>query len=199
MKKLAPTQGRLCAIVITGTPGTGKTAISKSLSREVGAQYLSLTRFVIGKRLHSAIDVQRRSRVVDFERTRGRLKKLLSRAKSMVIIDTHIPDAIPREYVRMVIVLRCHPRVLQARLRMRHWSVSKIRENVLAEILDSCYTNAVDYYGAKRVAQLDASKVDLSKCVTQSKRILKNQTVGKGRIDWLGILTREHSLERYLG
>jgi len=199
MRKPAPIRGRLCAIVITGTPGTGKTAISKSLSREVGAQYLSLTRFVIGKRLHSAIDVQRRSRVVDFERTRGRLKKLLSRAKSMVVIDTHIPDAIPREYVRMVIVLRCHPRVLQARLRMRHWSVSKIRENVLAEILDSCYTTAVDYYGARRIAQVDTSRVSLAKSVKQSKRILKRQPIYTAKVDWLSVLIRDHSLERYLG
>ena len=199
MRKPAPIRGRLCAIVITGTPGTGKTAISKSLSREVGAQYLSLTRFVIGKRLHSAIDVQRRSRVVDFERTRGRLKKLLSRAKSMVVIDTHIPDAIPREYVRMVIVLRCHPRVLQARLRMRRWSVSKIRENVLAEILDSCYTTAVDYYGARRIAQVDTSRVSLAKSVKQSKRILKRQPIYTAKVDWLSVLIRDHSLERYLG
>jgi broad-specificity NMP kinase len=81
---------------------------------------------------------------------------------------------------------------------MRHWSARKIRENVLAEILDSCYTVAVDYYGARRIAQLDTSRVSVSKSVTQSKRILKKQATGKARVDWLGILTRDHNLERYL-
>jgi adenylate kinase len=117
----------------------------------------------------------------------------------MTVVDTHVPDAVPRERVSKVIVLRCHPRVLEARLRRKGWSASKIRENLLAEILDSCYVTAVDYHGARKTSQLDTSRVSLSKCVSEAKRSLTKHAAGKVRVDWIGVLTREHSLEQYLG
>jgi adenylate kinase len=116
----------------------------------------------------------------------------------MTVVDTHVPDAVPREHVRKVIVLRCHPKVLEARLRRKGWMGSKIRENLLAEILDSCYVTAVDYHGARKTDQLDTSRVSLSKCVSQAKRILTKQAAGKVRVDWIGVLSRERSLEKYL-
>lgn len=187
------------AIVVTGTPGTGKTAVSKQLANQIGAHYLSLTQLVIDKRLDAVVDRYRRTRVVDLERTRARLRKLLSTEKHMTVVDTHVPDAVPREHVRRVIVLRCHPRVLESRLHRKGWAVSKIRENLLAEILDSCYVTAVNYHGIRRTDQLDTSKVSLSKSVSQAKRVLRRPAPGKVRIDWIGVLNREHSLKKYLG
>ena len=187
-----------CAIVITGTPGTGKTAVSKLLANQIGANYLSLTQLVIGKGLEAAIDRNRRTRVVDLERTRSFLRKLLSNGKFMTVVDTHVPDAVPRGHVRRVIVLRCHPRVLEARLRRKGWRGCKVRENLLAEILDSCYATAVDYHGARKTDQLDTSEASPSKCVSQAKRVLKKHSTGKVRVDWIDVLNREHSLEKYL-
>jgi adenylate kinase len=198
MKPETMSQAGPRAIVVTGTPGTGKTAVSKSLANQIGANYLSLTQLVIDKRLDAAIDRHRRTRVVDLERTRACLRKFLSNGKPMTVVDTHVPDAVPREHVRKVIVLRCHPKVLEARLRRKGWMGSKIRENLLAEILDSCYVTAIDYHGARKTDQLDTSRVSLSKCVSQAKRILTKQAAGKVRVDWIGVLSRERSLEKYL-
>ena len=188
-----------CAIVVTGTPGTGKTAVSKQLAHQIDAYYISLTQFVVDKRLNHTIDRRRGTRVVNLERTKARLRKVLSNEKRMTVVDTHIPDAVPRELVRSVIVLRCHPRVLELRLHRKGWSGSKIRENLLAEILDSCYVTAVNYHGARTTNQLDTSKVSLSKCVSQAKMVLTRPSAGKVRIDWIGVLNREHSLKKYLG
>jgi adenylate kinase len=187
-----------CAFVVTGTPGTGKTAVSKSLAKQIGANYLSLTRLVADKRLYTSIDPHRRTRVVDLERTRACLRKFFSNGKLVTVVDTHVPDAVPREHVKKVIVLRCHPRVLESRLRKKGWRGSKVRENLLAEILDSCYATAVNYHGARKTGQLDTSRVSLSKSVNQAKRAVMKQRAGKVRVDWIGVLNREHSLEKYL-
>jgi len=186
------------AVVITGTPGTGKTATSKMLAEEIGAAYFSLNQFVITNRVYSSLDRQRHTRVIDIEKTKRLMTEALSKRKTMAIIDTHIPDAIPRNYVKRVIVLRCHPRALERRLQRKRWSARKIRENVLAEILDSCYVSALGYYGAKKIVQIDTSKTSVRKSAGQAKLVILNRIAGARGVDWIKTLRREHNLERYL-
>jgi adenylate kinase len=184
-------------IILTGTPGTGKTTISKALAKEIHADYISLTRFVAAKGLYSAIDRERRTRIVDIERTRKSLRTLIAKG-TMIIVDTHIADCIPRERARRVIVLRCHPKVLESRLRKKGWSGNKVRENVLAEILDACYMVAVSYYGAKKVYQLDTSRRSLEKSVAVAKKILQQPPSASTTINWIATLKRERGLDKYL-
>lgn len=188
---------RPSTVVVTGTPGTGKTTISKSLARQLSADYLSLTKLVIDERLQAGFDQQRRSRIVDLERTRPRLRKLLREREMVTIIDSHVADAVPRECVMKVIVLRCHPRVLEARLRKKGWGAIKVRENVLAEILDSCYTIAVEYYGPKKTTQVDTSRTGIASTVNRCRALLKKQ-LPKPRVDWIAVLDREHLSARYM-
>jgi adenylate kinase len=195
---MKPKTTRPCAIVVTGTPGAGKTTVSKSLARQLHADYRSLTKLVIEKRLHAAVDHQRRTRVVDLDKTRAWLRESLRDSETVTIIDTHVPDVVPREYVRKVIVLRCHPNVLQGRLRRKGWEALKVRENVLAEILDSCYMAAVKYHGAEKTVQLDTSRTSVSKTVNQCKSVLKKHLPGKARVDWITVLDHQHALERYM-
>lgn len=191
-------QSPTIAVVITGTPGTGKTSVSKLLAGQIGARYISLNRVVYRKKLHGRIDRRRHTRVVNLKRTRMFFRKALLNEREITVADTHIADALPREYVGRVIVLRCHPTILELRLRKKKWSSSKVRENVLAEILDSCYATAVNYYGLKKVAQIDTSELKPSRCVSQAKRILVKQPRQTKRVDWIGVLHREGVLGKYL-
>jgi len=195
--KVAP-QMQTSAVVITGTPGTGKTTISKSLARRLDADYLSLTKLILDKGLYTAVDQRRRTKVVNQNRTRTWLRKSLPKRQRLTILDTHLADIIPQENVMKVIVLRCHPKILEARLRRKGWGVPKVRENVLAEILDSCYVIAAEYYGTKKTVQLDTSRTSVSKTINQCITLLKKQVPGKFTVDWIAVLNREHSLERYL-
>jgi len=197
MKPNTRPSSRRNMIILTGTPGTGKTTISKALAKEIHADYISLTRFVAAKGLYSAIDRERRTRIVDIERTRKSLRTLIAKG-TMIIVDTHIADCIPRERARRVIVLRCHPKVLESRLRKKGWSGNKVRENVLAEILDACYMVAVSYYGAKKVYQLDTSRRSLEKSVAVAKKILQQPPSASTTINWIATLKRERGLDKYL-
>jgi adenylate kinase len=134
---------------------------------------------------------------MDLVKTRAWLRKSLRTRERMKVVDTHVPEAVPRDLVRKVIVLRCHPRILEARLRRKGWGALKIRENVLAEVLDSCYATATEYYGAKKTAQVDTSRVSISKTVDKCKTILKKQPPDKPMVDWIAVLEREHLFERY--
>ena len=113
------------------------------------------------------------------------------------ILDTHIPDVAPEELVRKVVVLRSNPMDLERRLRKKGWSKAKCKENVLAEILDSCYIIATQYYSARKVLQLNTSRTSVSKTVNQCKRLLTFGAHRSDRIDWLATLDRR-ALEKYL-
>jgi adenylate kinase len=187
-------------IVVTGTPGTGKTKFSKTLAKEVGAAYLPLTEYVTKNRLYLGIDRRRASKIIDLNRTRKNIRGLLARSPGLVVIDTHVPvGVVDRRAVKQVFVLRCHPRILKKRLRAKGWNHRKIQENLLAEILDICFASSIDYYGVRRVAQLDTSKINLKSNVALAKRILMNSTPKrKTSLDWIRQLEKEGSLEEYI-
>jgi len=186
-------------VIVTGTPGTGKTTISKTLAKAIGARYINLTQFVSSRRLYSAIDRERRTKIVDAARTRSSLTKELRIISGPVVIDTHAPEGvIPEQMVRRVFVLRCHPKVLEARLRAKKWAVNKIRENVLAEVVDSCLTAAVKQYGWRKVMQLDTSRGNVRRAVGILKSSVLEKPSRRITIDWLARLEKEGLLDRYL-
>ncbi|MGA2460767.1 MAG: AAA family ATPase [Candidatus Bathyarchaeia archaeon] len=187
-------------IIVTGTPGTGKTTISRQLAEEIGARYLPLTQHVSSYGLYSGVDVRRNSKVMDLKRTRADLKRLLLKEDKTIVVDSHIPDVIaPKSLVKRVLVLRCHPKVLKSRLRAKKWKQEKVQENLLAEILDACLLEAVDYYGWRPVFEINTSHGSVRRCVTLAKASLRGKSRKKGRsFDWITTLNREHSLLRYL-
>jgi adenylate kinase len=187
------------AIIVTGTPGTGKTTFSKKLAREIGADYVPLTQFISDRGLYTKFDLERKSRVVNLARVKTSLNRLLSKTTHGILVDTHIPaEIVTKNSVKLVFVLRCDPRILEKRLRRKKWKPSKVRENVLAEILDACLIDSVKWYGWRRVVQLDTSETSAGKCVAAAKRILRHKVRRERKIDWITILGKDGSLARYL-
>ena len=184
-------------ILVTGTPGTGKTRFSILLAKRIGAQYTPFGRLVETQKLYSGSDRIRNSRIVNIAKTRAYLSKLASEAERLIIIDSHISGICPEKFTRKVFVLRCDPRTLKKRLLSRDWSDKKVQENVLAEILDVCFSEAVSEYGARRVEEIVTSGSDVEGCVRFAKRILSRRKTKRMTVDWLSQITRYASL-RYL-
>ena len=64
----------------------------------------------------------------------------------------------------MVIVLRVHPEILRKRLEARNYSDSKIRENLEAEAMGVCTSEAYELYGDK-LQEIDVSYLSIEKAV----------------------------------
>ena len=173
-------------IVITGTPGTGKTKIAKELAKRTGIGRVDLKEFV--NRNH-IFKIEKGQKVVDV----GLLgKKLLSRIKKSkeYIVEGHLACEfkIPADFV---FVLRTNPNKLGARLAKRKYKKEKLEENLMAEMLDYCVQRVESVYG-KSPLELDTSQRTVKKCADEILNAIKKKKKVLDQVDF----SRE--LKKYL-
>lgn len=120
---------------LTGTPGTGKTTVAALLPEH----FVVLTAAALAEACDAFVedDTTRGARVVDEERlargARAAAAVLAPGAEEVVVEGLLAHFADPDD----VVVLRCHPDALRARLEARGYPPAKVRENVEAEALDA--------------------------------------------------------------
>lgn len=122
-------------ISISGTPGTGKSSVSKVLSKRLGFNLVDLNSLAEEKGLYCGLDRSRETKIVDVEK----IEKEVDKIKGNVILDGHYSQDIPND---LTVVLRCNPRELRKRMNEKGWGERKIEENIQAEIMEICLDEA---------------------------------------------------------
>jgi len=173
-------------ILITGTPGTGKTEVAKELGAITGWDVFSISEIADDAQAVLGRDVKK-EKEVDVQKLHAYLVPLLA-DKENVIFEGHLGCEIPCP-ANLVVVLRTNPEDLQKRMELRGYKKEKIDENVMAELLDYCYQLSAKNYSCE-VVELDTSE----KTAEQSaKRIYQYIT---GELDALDSISWEDFLER---
>jgi adenylate kinase len=186
-------------IVVTGTPGVGKTRFSRLLAKKLGAVHIDLGLLATREKLTIGFDKARQTRIVDTEKMARALKEALRYSPTNVVLDGHFAtDVVPSKLLDTAFVLRCHPEKLRRRLRRRKVSERKVSENVQAEILDVCLWDAVKSYGLERVCEIDVSRKKTVAAVNQALKVLGNRLRRRvGIVDWLALMERKGLLGKY--
>ena len=130
----------MAVIIITGTPGTGKTSLALEIAKN-GYEYVDANKVIEQNNLVESFDKKRDTNVVDEKKLSDAFVKLIKTKKALVI-DSHMSHCIPAKYVNICIVTKCNLKVLKKRLEKKGYSKEKVRENLDAEILDVCLTEA---------------------------------------------------------
>ncbi|HJN56726.1 MAG: adenylate kinase family protein [Candidatus Woesearchaeota archaeon] len=166
-------------IIVTGSVGTGKTGLSKKISKKLNFQYLDVNEIIKKYNIPEGYDKKRKSKIIDVSKLNKALIKEISnfkriiknnkqipiknskikndkKIKNGIIIDSHLSHYLPTKYVDLCIVAKCNLKVLEKRLKKRKYSVKKIRENLDAEIFDVCLNEAKE--NNHEVIVLDTSK-----------------------------------------
>lgn len=173
------------AIIITGTPGTGKSSLARLLSNRLKLPFIDVGDLVEKERLYNQVGPWG-SKVVKTRYLKARLNELVSTSSVDVIVETHVLPVLPKKLVRMVVVLRTNPAELVDRLRGLGWDEKKVKENALAELLDHCLSRAIKSYGENQVWEVDTSGKDLKRVLEEVLRIITGKVKRKSApIDWI--------------
>jgi len=187
-------------ILITGTPGVGKTSVSRSLASKLDAVYISLAELVERERLISGVDKARGTLIADTDRVSKRMQEIITSSECDVVVDGHYAvDVVPTKDVHVVFVLRRDPSELKTVMENRGFKERKLRENLAAEILDVCLWDAVSSCGSDKVCEIDVSSKRTEEVVKDLILMLNGKKKCQVAIvDWLGKLEGEGRLHEFL-
>jgi len=152
-------------IVISGTPGTGKTSTSQIIAESINAKVISLNELAISKKFTSGYDDKRDTHIVDFNKLTPHIIDLIEEHKELhtefLVIESHFSDIVADDLIDYAIIFRCHPDALHRRLEKRDYSIEKIKENIKSEILG----NSVNYMIQKKIKspilEIDTTTMDI--------------------------------------
>src|SRR3989338_2311031 len=114
------------AVIITGTPGTGKTTLAKKLAKKLNYPYIDVNKIVKENKLDREYDKKRKCYAVDIKKLNQSLIKLINNYKKNkkikgIIIDSHLSHYLPKKYIGLCIVTRCELKELQKRLKKKKY------------------------------------------------------------------------------
>lgn len=187
-------------IVLTGTPGVGKTVVAKALASRLKAQYVSLADLVKEGNLVLEVNEARDTVVADLKKLSRRVRDILKKSMGCVVVEGHYaPDVVLKSFAPYVFVLRRDPEKLKAEFEARGYDERKISENLASEILDVCLVKAIRKHGWERVDEIDVSEMRVEDVVDEILKVLDGRRNCRiGVVDWLSKLEEDGRLDKVL-
>ncbi|MCD6575975.1 MAG: adenylate kinase family protein [Nanoarchaeota archaeon] len=170
-------------LILTGTPGVGKSTVAKHLAKKINAEVLDLEKIAKKEKIVKGYDRKARSYVINETKLTKAIKKYVTKDENY-IIPNHIAQFISPKIVDICVVLRYDPKKLASRLKRRGYHKSKINENVEAEILDTCLIEALQ--NKQKVHEIDTTGKKVKEIVNEILDIINKKKKPKyGKVKWL--------------
>jgi adenylate kinase len=157
-------------IIVTGTPGVGKTTtVTELLSQAATAspsiplKNLSINDLVKSRECHEGYDEHLQTYIVDDDKLMDEVEKEISDGKGDggFVIDWHSTAGFAVRWVDLVVVLRCEDTtVLFDRLQKRGYKDEKVQENMDAEIFGVVLDEAQEGWEQGQVVELKSINAD---------------------------------------
>ena len=154
-----------CAL--TGTPGTGKTSISKLLDTDI----VHLSDYYESS---SNEKTDEGEWLIELDLLDDNIRDL---SRNEGVFEGHTAHFLSD--IDQVIILRCDPFVLKERLDERDYSKEKVMENLEAEALNIIYIEALDNIDKEKIFQFDTT----NKSTEESAKIIKNFMAGNVKLE----------------
>jgi adenylate kinase len=172
-------------VALTGTPGTGKSAVAKQLQKK-GYTIVRLHELAIQNGYIDGIDKKRNSQIIDMDKLHKYIKKNFT-TNELVFFEGHVAHLL--KTMEKVIILRCHPKELKRRLMKKKWNNQKIQENINAETLDVILCETVELHPKKNIFEIDTTNINIEEVAASIVKISKKnfqptKTYNIGLIDW---------------
>jgi len=142
-------------IIITGSPGVGKTAAAKALGKRLHCLVFNEKQFALEKKI-GKWDSKEDELVIPLQAFAKEANKLFSKERK-VILEGHLLCEL-RLKADFVVLIRLHPELLEARLEARGYSAEKVQDNVFCEGIDYCKKHLLRNYSEKKLVEIQSGK-----------------------------------------
>jgi len=149
-------------ILITGTPGVGKSTLCAELLKSptedlAGVQYkwYDINKIARDRDCYDGYDDELQCDILNEDRVMDELEPRM--ADGGAILEYHGCDFFPERWFDAVFVLRTDNTILYDRLKARGYHEDKIRNNVQCEIFQTILEEASDAYNTDIVHQLTSN------------------------------------------
>ncbi|RMZ91984.1 hypothetical protein DV736_g795, partial [Chaetothyriales sp. CBS 134916] len=172
-------------IIVTGTPGVGKTTtVATLLSLATGTpnatpiplKHLSINDLVKSRSCHEGYDAALQTYIVDEEKLMDEVEKEINdgEGEGGWVIDWHSTEGFAVRWVDLVVVLRCeNTAVLFDRLKQRGYPEAKVQENMDAEIFGVVADEARDAWSEEEDQVVELKSEVAEQVEENAERILE--------------------------
>ena len=147
-------------ILVTGTPGVGKTSLCSLLESQLaeehgleGFKYVKLAELINTNKLYKTWNEEFNVPEFDVDMVCDELEPMMSQ-QGGIILEFHSCDFFPERWFDLVVLLRCNNTQLFDRLQERGYNQKKIDENIDCEIMDVLHDEVYDSYKEEIIMEL---------------------------------------------
>ena len=145
-------------ILVTGTPGTGKSCTCALIAEATGLKHLEVGELVKQESYPEGWDEEFQSYTLDEDRLLDGIEQ--SMEAGGMVVDFHGADLFPERWFDLVLVLRANNTVLFDRLTERGYAQNKITENVECEIMQVVLEEVRETFPAEIVHAVQSETVE---------------------------------------
>jgi len=149
---------KLPNILITGTPGTGKTETARRAAEVTGLRHLNVGDLVKANNAHEGRDEDFDTYIVDDDQICDMLEDQMEQGGN--IVDFHSCELFPERWFDLVLVLRASTEILFDRLSERGYNEKKRSENLECEIMQVVLDEAMESYEEEIVHELQSNTAE---------------------------------------
>ena len=147
-------------VLITGTPGTGKSSLAERVAAAAGMTQYDVSATAKAEKMVEEYDEEMDTHVIDEDAVLDHMEERLGTNDGGFVVDYHSCDLFPERWFDLVVVLTCDNSTLYDRLEARGYKASKITKNVECEIFQAVVEEARESYAEEIVRVCPSNDIE---------------------------------------